>query len=99
MATLRLQFHDVDDRHRAALRDDPDVIWFDRAMAEKIAKFLNHVVLSPPVEMIVCQCENGVSRSPAVAAALSEYFPPCIVSKTMNRRVYRLVRQAMERWR
>ena len=45
---------------------------FDEDMAEKIADFVT--LHKEKVEMIICQCEYGQSRSAAIAAALYEFF-------------------------
>ncbi len=90
---LRLEFDDI---------EPPPVMEDDKLMtpaqAGRICRFVaGH---RDEVELIVCQCEAGQSRSPGVAAALASalgaddrqffhrYFP--------NRHVYRLVLRAAE---
>jgi predicted protein tyrosine phosphatase len=96
---LRLSFDDTSDddtsAHRQSLRE---IILFTEADAEAILTFVQDYL--EEITLIVCHCEAGVSRSPAVAAALS-----CLLTgddKTFfafyhpNRFVYRLLLRVAE---
>ena len=73
---LRLQFHDVGQPRR--FQPTPDVAMTPEHARQILSFVREHL---PGVGLIICQCEQGVSRSTAVAAALSrilqgedEYF-------------------------
>lgn len=77
---LRLKFHDVDgtNKFKFAFEKSGD-IFMNEDHAREILSFVNKYL--PEVSLIVCQCEQGISRSPAIAGALSrilqnedEYF-------------------------
>lgn len=66
---LYLEFHDFDDRNR----DYPDYIkLFTVPDAELLLKFVD--MFSDKIDLIICQCEAGISRSAGVAGALSKIF-------------------------
>jgi len=67
---LRLQFHDLDRIHPKL----NEVTYFSHRHAREIVDF----VLCHMSDNIVVHCEVGVSRSPAIAAAISQFFgmPP-----------------------
>lgn len=60
---LRVEFHDVD-------KKVPGFILFSSKHADKILKF--YYKYKNKVETLVVHCAGGISRSPAVAAALYE---------------------------
>jgi predicted protein tyrosine phosphatase len=64
-------------------------------IAAFVTKHKNHV------STIVCHCEQGMSRSPAVAAAIAHSWGipiPTLLSETQpNKYVYKLVKEAMAR--
>lgn len=64
-AVLSLQFHDVD-------RIMPGVLAINAEQGEQIWAFAKEN--AQRVELIVCHCEAGISRSAGVAAALSKAF-------------------------
>jgi len=73
---LRLRFHDVGPPRR--FQETADVAMTPEHARQILSFVREHL---PGAELIVCQCEQGVSRSAAVAAALSrilqgedEYF-------------------------
>ena len=68
---LRLQFHDVDKAAKFKFEFENAVdVYFEPENAKEILAFVkNHL---PKVKLIICQCEQGVSRSPAIAGALSK---------------------------
>jgi predicted protein tyrosine phosphatase len=89
LALLRLAFHDVDRASQTEQTKGP--VYFDAAMAEQVrAVVLEHL---DRVVQIVCHCEAGISRSAALAAAITtalggddaDYFRRAIP----NRWVYR----------
>ena len=61
--SLFLKFHDLDRKYN-------DYKLFDSLDAHKILKFVNHFI--EEIELIVVNCEAGVSRSAGVAGALSK---------------------------
>lgn len=71
---LHLGFHDLDymPEPGAAAHDVLGRIQlFDENMARDVRKF---VEFYPEAKTIVCQCEAGISRSAAIAAALSKHL-------------------------
>src|SRR5687767_3288978 len=73
---LRLKFHDVGQPRKFQVTSD---VAMAPEQAKQILSFVRERL--PGVELIICQCEEGVSRSVALAAALSrilqgedEYF-------------------------
>lgn len=70
---LRLQFDDLDRMHPAL----KNIVYFNSTHVHQILVFLARCGISPshdgPHNLIV-HCEAGVSRSPAVAAAISDYL-------------------------
>lgn len=88
---LRLRFHDIEQPYG-------DFILMVPRQAQEISDFVHR--WQPTVELMVVQCEGGISRSAAVAAAIAhrfygddsyffdEYLP--------NLHVYNLVRVALE---
>ena len=93
-AVLRLSFHDVDPISRP--EEVEDLREITRAQAEQIARFC---LSEPGCRRIVVHCRYGVSRSAAVAKALSEAaglaFPRDYDDH--NRFVYRLVLDTLRR--
>ena len=63
---LRLQFHDVGQPRKFQVTSD---VAMKPEQARQILSFVREH--SPEVELIICQCEEGVSRSVGLAAALS----------------------------
>jgi len=60
---LYMEFHDLDDpRHKVPL--------FNREQAEAVWKFVDALHVS--TELLIVHCEAGISRSPAVAAAIAK---------------------------
>lgn len=95
---LRLQFHDWDDKQKIILdrsKDCEDVkrmVFYSESQAKQVFDFVQQHVKF--VEIIICQCDAGISRSAGMAAALSrilngtdEYFFKRYIP---NSRVYRL---------
>ena len=73
---LRLKFHDVGQPRKFQATSD---VAMTPEQAKQVLSFVQERL--PGVELIICQCEEGVSRSVALAAALSrilqgedEYF-------------------------
>lgn len=63
VSQLFLKFDDVQDI-------DLRFVYFDRSMAEEIFRFIESNISS--ISLIVVQCQAGVSRSVAIASALSK---------------------------
>ena len=94
---LMLQFHDWDDKQKIVLdrSSTPDakrMVFYNEQQAKQIFDFLQSHLAS--IELIICQCDAGISRSAGLAAALSkllngtdEYFFKHYIP---NSRVYRL---------
>ena len=76
---LRIGFHDVEENYPSKY-----VTKFSMKHALEIRGFINRRLLSPMlivrksryVPVIIVHCEAGVSRSPAIAAALSILYQP-----------------------
>ena len=88
---LRLSFHDIEEPYREFVLMVPE-------QAARIAAFVRR--WQSEVELIVVQCEGGISRSAAIAAAIAhwsygddQYF---IDEFLPNRHVFNLVRVALE---
>ena len=71
LGVLRLQFHDLDktNKFKFEFENSADV-YFESENAKEILAFARNYSLE--VKLIICQCEQGISRSPAIAAALSK---------------------------
>ena len=90
-AVLQLRFHDAEPT--LGFRLPANVKLMRPAEAQQIRKFVNEHVAG--VQTIVVHCEQGMSRSPAVAAAvcrlLGEDDSPFFRNYAPNRYVYELV--------
>jgi hypothetical protein len=64
---LRLQFHDLEKDYPGHA---PAIVLFTKEMARRIKGFIDNFCLIN----VVVNCEAGISRSAAVAAALSMHF-------------------------
>lgn len=86
---LRLSFHDLDRMPDVA----GDWVLFDREMAHSIVRFFRWYW--GMVDLVVCQCEAGISRSAGVAAALMKatgHTDDMVFANTLpNRLVYRRI--------
>lgn len=95
--TLHLSFHDAEPT--TAMRLPDSITLMTVADAERIWAFVQEHL--PEIGAIVCHCEQGMSRSPAVAAALAEALgeaPTPIVRWTQpNQTVYRLLKKTITR--
>ena len=93
--TLWLSFHNADPAQEAVSSDG----WLTEADAERIWAFVQKHRAG--IGAIVCHCEQGMSRSPAVAAALAEALgedPTPIVRWTQpNQTVYQLLKSTIVR--
>ena len=90
-AILRLSFADADVAH------DPPLVLFDAAHARAIAAFVREH--RDHVERIVVHCDAGLSRSPAVAAAITKWLgeddAPWFKRYRPNSLVYRTLLDAL----
>ena len=79
---LRLSFDDVDSdvfedvlgegySPEEARKVEDDYNMFLNEQAEQVAEFVNKIW--DKVDVLICQCEHGQSRSAAIAAAISEF--------------------------
>ncbi len=95
--TLRLFFHDAEPTNGMTLPDSIQLMTV--ADAERIWRFVQEHL--GDIGAIVCHCEQGMSRSPAVAAALAEALgedPAPIVAWTQpNQTVYQLLKRTIAR--
>lgn len=95
-AVLSLAFHDAEPTQDLAL--PRDIRLFTRDQARKIWSFVQEHQES--VGTIVCHCEQGMSRSPAIAIALAEALGDDAEAIRRNTQpnlfVYRLVREATQ---
>ena len=96
-AVLPLQFYDVFGR-AAQVKNGPSGAWFTESMAREIAEFVN-AQRSQGVNLIVVNCEFGMSRSAGVASALSFFYNQdetfFLVHHRPNSLVRRLVLEAL----
>jgi len=91
---LRLKFHDVDGANKFKFTfENSGDIFMNEGHAREILSFVNSNLLE--ISLIICQCEEGISRSPAIAGALSkilqnedEFF---LKNFWANRWVYNLI--------
>jgi len=93
LGVLRLQFHDTGDTHQP-LRDE---VVMTEQEARRILDFV--IEYRDRAKVIVCQCEAGVSRSAAIAAALSRWLNHddtfFFANYQPNRRAYHLMESAI----
>ncbi len=70
-ATLRMKFHDIAKPTRIAAQfaSASTDVYATESDAERILSFISENLTE--VKLIVCHCEQGISRSAAIAAALS----------------------------
>lgn len=69
IAVTRLKFDDYDEDTKKYAEK---VVLFNKEDAKQIVNFVKKYINK--VDLIVCQCEAGISRSAGVAAALSKYI-------------------------
>lgn len=67
---LRLQFYDVDVGHEKFFKEYPPM---SDTQADEVWLFVDRMIRAK-VEILLIHCEAGISRSPAVAAAISKYL-------------------------
>jgi len=88
---LRLRFHDIH-------RPKPGFMLMDTGQASEIAGFIQQWY--DKVDLIVIQCEGGISRSAAIAAAIAHHFSGdelYFFEKFLpNQHVYDLINAALE---
>jgi len=103
---LKLQFDDWNAEQKIKIESRyensqkmKDMIYFDNNLAKSIVEFVKKHI--DDIEMIICQCDAGISRSAAVAAALSKcihgndeyyfkhYLPNSLVYKTILEEWYK----------
>jgi predicted protein tyrosine phosphatase len=93
---LELTFHDSDPT--AGLGHPEKIRHMTKGDADKIAKFV--LQQHDQIDAIVVHCEQGMSRSPAIASAIAEYFQQDVSiydrDYQLNRYVRDLVRNALD---
>ncbi|GAG76409.1 unnamed protein product [marine sediment metagenome] len=72
---LWMAFHDWNGRQMKMIKDKPvpnerDWVFFDSKMAKLIVDFVQCHQME--ADLVVCQCEAGISRSAGIAAALAK---------------------------
>jgi len=78
LGTLRLKFHDWGETEKERIKkmeSSPTAqkqVFFSEEDARKIVDFVANNIKN--TDLIVCQCDAGISRSSAMAAALSKYI-------------------------
>jgi len=75
LGILRLVFHDLDGTNNPSKSDytlftQGKYTLFTEKQAQAILNFVTRYILN--VEVVICQCEAGISRSAGVAGALSK---------------------------
>lgn len=65
---IRLKFDDIGKPNKFQFAETTDIL-MDETQAKQILEFVKKHLSE--VKLIVCQCEQGMSRSPAMAGALS----------------------------
>jgi predicted protein tyrosine phosphatase len=94
-AILYASFHDAEPAEGFTL--PPDLILMTQDQARAIWEFVKRHERN--IGSIVCHCEQGISRSPAVAIALAEVFGSDVsqikATSDPNRHVYRLMCQTI----
>lgn len=95
---LEVEFHDIDDISSSSNPDavQREYVLFDRGMAIDILQFVDS--LPPNVTRLTVHCHAGISRSAAVAKAVSELYEvscAAAVHYTLhNKKVYSTIRKA-----
>ena len=88
-------FHDAEPTEGFSL--PVDIVLMTPEQAREIWKFVKRH--QEEIGSIVCHCEMGISRSPAVAIALAEFFGGDVAeiraNSDPNQFVYRLMKQAI----
>ena len=96
--TLWLSFRDADILQKTAAAANG---WLTVSDAERIWRFVQEHL--PGIRAIVCHCEQGMRRSPAVAQALAETLGVgqrhIVLGRNPNKRVYRLLKDTFARLR
>lgn len=77
MNILRLAFHDWNSRDRKMIEmsksfNTKSFVFFSEEMARRIVVFVRKALAAGGLQLIVCQCEAGISRSAGIAAALAK---------------------------
>ena len=92
VSILRLKFDDIGKPNKFQFENSTDIL-MNVDQAKQILEFIKRYLSA--IKLIVCQCEQGISRSAAIAAALSrilqnedEYF---LKNYWANRWVYDLL--------
>lgn len=99
LCILRQHFHDVEVAF--SVFQDAPIAAFTEAQATEVAGFVSS--LPSEVETLVFQCEAGISRSAAMAAAVARHLGqddmPFFRNHVPNRRVYRMTLEALRGWK
>lgn len=72
---LHLEFDDIEKQDYDKLGSQNEYVLFDERYARAILNFVNEsLICYPDLDLIVVNCEAGISRSAGVAAALCRIF-------------------------
>lgn len=95
-AIHRAYFHDVDPANNKT--NEPHIL-MNAAHADEIVAFVESV--APHIDVLMVNCQGGISRSAAVAKWVAERFdlPFDHNYAAYNRHVYMLMHEAAERYR
>ena len=97
LGTLYLEFHDFDD---VSLNYPSRIKLISKEDAKEILVFVAYCPVKP--EIVICQCEAGISRSAGIAGALSKiingddkaifrhYLPNMLVYRTIMKEAYKM---------
>jgi len=77
LGRLELAFHDWNNKQRDLIEksksfEAKSFVFFDKEMAGQIVEFVRKAKTGGRLELIVCQCDAGISRSAGIAAALAK---------------------------
>jgi predicted protein tyrosine phosphatase len=92
---LNLEFDDVD-------HDEHDYVTMSKEQAEEVALFIDKTIIHKDVDLLIVQCEAGISRSSGMAAAILKHITgdDSAVFKDSyyipNMLVYRLTLEALQ---
>jgi predicted protein tyrosine phosphatase len=93
---------DVSEETLVKMIESKNIPIFTEKQAEEIAEFI--IPLKPKIDLLICQCYHGQSRSAGCAAAISEYFYGNGIeifadyNYYTNKRVYRKTIEALRKF-
>jgi len=72
--SLSLRFGDITDKMTDVIKMYPNIALFTKQQADAVVKFCNDRKAEPTDDVLVTQCDAGISRSGAVAEFAAEFF-------------------------